>query len=141
MKLNYDKIYRLVFHWSVCKKQTSPCKWVRDNSLQSHCFLTLVSLHFTLPRFSFGLTRSYEKKGLLDFFFPWSVLQDIFFLYFCCAGFFFGNFPTPPSKIKWFIPKENQNNLLGVHRVFLKISSGSPLNAWWWKADSILRNE
>ena len=42
-------------------------------------------------------------------FFPWSVLHDIFFLHFCCAGFFFGNFPTPPSKIKWSILKENQN--------------------------------
>ena len=41
------------------------------------------------------------------YFFSRLTVHDFFFLYFCCAGIFFGNWPTPHPplrKIKWSVP-------------------------------------
>lgn len=68
------------------------------------------------------------KRKACSIFFPWSVLQDIFFSTFAVQDFFSVISQLLPQKLNSSSLKKIRI-LLGVHRVFLKISSGSPLNA------------
>ena len=71
--------------------------------------------HTAFYRFSFGLTGSYEQKGLLVFF-P----RDFFVLYFCCAGIRFLKIaqtpPPPPKKKKEEEEEEEELNGLSLRR-------------------------